>query len=538
MSELLEKNAEISVLIVDDEAISRDQLARWLKRSGEFQVSVAGSGEEAIERVHGVRGDYDAIVMDQELPGMSGIEAMKQLRADYPSLPILMFTGRDPKAGVEALKQGAYRYFLKPFQPDELAMTIRAMAEARKQQVHARETGWLQAMLRLSQGATILSRDKLLQEVASAARDLLSGAVAIIWEADRSAGVLRVAACSGDVDQEYFHNIPIDLNAPATQRFLGQHRPLYLSDVTDPIKAPFYNDYHRQMARRRGLVSLLSAPMIAENRLIGILDIYTESMRRFPNEDHDLLQMFASQTAIALENAELLGRAASQRSTLERLVDIGGTLIREVPGGLKPVLDKAAQIACEFTGADSTTIYPYDPTKELFYDPKSVAVYGGEDADWFPKDKPRKRGLAAVIRELGEVVIYDVDNERVRPTDLERIEESSYDRDTVLYLIKNARYVLREGVKAFIGLSLKAGRSNSGGEDEVGVMYINFRQPHAFTDEEIALIRIFTNQVGCSTKRTIDPASAGSTASSRCLAKGIKRRQHYDQVIGHCDHNP
>ena len=117
INELREKDSVIAVLIVDSNDTVREQLSRWLRHVKGFQVDSAASGEEAIERVHGARGDYNAIVMDQDLPGMRGIEAMKQLRADYPSLLILMFAGRDPEAGVEALKQGAYRYLLKPVLP-------------------------------------------------------------------------------------------------------------------------------------------------------------------------------------------------------------------------------------------------------------------------------------------------------------------------------------------------------------------------------------------------------------------------------------
>jgi GAF domain-containing protein/AmiR/NasT family two-component response regulator len=486
---------KIKVLVVDDRESSREQLARWLRRVEGFAVDTAESGEAAVEIVRRTQGEYDAVVMDQVMSGISGVEAMRYIRAEYPALQVLIFTGQDPNAGVEALRQGAYRYLPKPFGDEELVMTIRAMADAHRQHVRARETGWLQALLRITQNAIAMPLTQLLQEVATAARDLLNGVASIVWTLDQSTGIFHVTAWAGELDKEYRSQVTIDSHSPATDLFLRRGEPIYLPDISDSEAAPPYVARHGKKALSGEWVSLLSAPMATEARVIGILDVYTHDKRLFTSDDRDLISTFANQAAIALENAQLLTQIKTSKQGRELLVSTGQAMIRETTAGLRAVLEKVAESARQITGADCAVIYPYDPERQLFYDLDNVVVHGVRRP--LPHHKPRSRGLAAIVREVDELVVHDVEMGQLNAVDLSRISESGIDQPRLLQIIREQKFIQQEGIKSFVGISLKAGVS---GDDlkqtEVGVLYIDFRHPHHFNEEELDLIRIFGHQAG------------------------------------------
>jgi diguanylate cyclase (GGDEF)-like protein len=102
------------LLVVEDDAINRDLLQRRLSRSG-YSVEVAESGQTALDMI--AKAEYDLVLLDQMMPGMSGLELLKLLRSTHSTndLPVIMVTAVDQKRTiVEALHQGANDYVAKP----------------------------------------------------------------------------------------------------------------------------------------------------------------------------------------------------------------------------------------------------------------------------------------------------------------------------------------------------------------------------------------------------------------------------------------
>jgi two-component system KDP operon response regulator KdpE len=113
------------IFVVDDEASIRRALRTTLSELG-FEVVEAARGEEAILLVRTVQ--FAAVLLDINMPGMSGIEACKRIRQFAPQLPILMLTVRDSEDDkVNALEAGADDYVTKPFALRELSARIRAV---------------------------------------------------------------------------------------------------------------------------------------------------------------------------------------------------------------------------------------------------------------------------------------------------------------------------------------------------------------------------------------------------------------------------
>lgn len=113
-----------NLLIVDDERSIRLSLRTILGNFG-FVVVEAARGEEALALVRTAQ--FDAVLLDINMPGMGGIEVCRTMRSNDPHLPIVMLTVQDSEdRKVEALDAGADDYVTKPFQLRELTARIRA----------------------------------------------------------------------------------------------------------------------------------------------------------------------------------------------------------------------------------------------------------------------------------------------------------------------------------------------------------------------------------------------------------------------------
>jgi DNA-binding response OmpR family regulator len=119
------RGATVRVLVVEDER----KLARWVARALEEErhvVDLAHDGDEALERA--ASAGYDAVVLDVMLPGRSGVEVCRWLRAHDVTTPILLLTARDQlEDKVEGLDAGADDYLTKPFAFEELFARLRAL---------------------------------------------------------------------------------------------------------------------------------------------------------------------------------------------------------------------------------------------------------------------------------------------------------------------------------------------------------------------------------------------------------------------------
>ena len=119
-----------NVLIVDDERSIRVSLRTILSGLG-FGIVEAARGEEALSLVR--TSQFDAVLLDINMPGMGGVEVCRQMRKVSPRLPIVMLTvqGSEDRK-VEALDAGADDYITKPFQLRELIARIRAAVRRNK----------------------------------------------------------------------------------------------------------------------------------------------------------------------------------------------------------------------------------------------------------------------------------------------------------------------------------------------------------------------------------------------------------------------
>jgi DNA-binding response OmpR family regulator len=113
------------ILIVEDDLDLGGMVVDWL-RFEHYNVEIVHNGREGLERLQ--TSEYDAIILDWELPGMDGIEVCRRFRSEGGSSPIIMLTGKSAISEKEAgLDSGADDYLTKPFNMKELSARLRAV---------------------------------------------------------------------------------------------------------------------------------------------------------------------------------------------------------------------------------------------------------------------------------------------------------------------------------------------------------------------------------------------------------------------------
>ncbi len=121
---------KIRVLVVDDDQLLRRLVAEQLGRTG-FATAAAASGEEALVTLREV--EYDVVLLDQQMPGMSGLSALREIRKLEDAPEVIMLTADTSLGtGLEAMRLGAYDYLTKPSTLDEMEAVIRKADEKRR----------------------------------------------------------------------------------------------------------------------------------------------------------------------------------------------------------------------------------------------------------------------------------------------------------------------------------------------------------------------------------------------------------------------
>lgn len=169
----------MNILLVDDEQNSRAAVSKFLSKLG-HKVKECGSGEEAITQYH--LDDYPLVLSDIKMPGISGIELLKKIKATEASwkTDVVLFTGHgNMESAIAALRAGAYDYLLKPVSADELATVADRISEH-------------QALLRENK----ILKDKFIDQVEEATKEVKK-------EVHR---LQKIVVANAGLDQTVFHS--------------------------------------------------------------------------------------------------------------------------------------------------------------------------------------------------------------------------------------------------------------------------------------------------------------------------------------------
>ena len=151
----------MNVLIIDDEEVLQDVLTALLRKEGHVTHS-AFSGEEGLDVLE--REDIDLVLLDLMLPGMHGMQVLKELRRRHSDVVVVVITAFSSiETAIEAMREGAFHYIAKPFKNEEVLLTLRKGLEQRRL---ATENKSLREQLRQRFGFdNIIGKGKPMQQV-------------------------------------------------------------------------------------------------------------------------------------------------------------------------------------------------------------------------------------------------------------------------------------------------------------------------------------------------------------------------------------
>jgi DNA-binding NtrC family response regulator len=159
------------ILVVDDEGVMRESMAAWL-REDSYRVDTASNGQGALELAK--KTDYAISFIDLKMPGgMDGIETMMEMRHIRPEASIIIITAyATVDTAIQAMKEGAQEYIVKPCHPQEISMLVSRILKLKKLQT---ENVILRKKISRSyKQHDIITKNPRMQEILSLTQDFAS----------------------------------------------------------------------------------------------------------------------------------------------------------------------------------------------------------------------------------------------------------------------------------------------------------------------------------------------------------------------------
>ena len=151
-----------AVLVVEDEPSVADLLSEDLVEEG-YNCVIAATGEDALRRLS--KSNFDTILLDLKLPGISGMEVLRKTKSVYPETAVIVVTAAgDAQTAVEAMKNGAVDYITKPFELERVNSSIEAALktktvcsnrltpEVERSKMSNEDEGWMSCLDDIAEG--------------------------------------------------------------------------------------------------------------------------------------------------------------------------------------------------------------------------------------------------------------------------------------------------------------------------------------------------------------------------------------------------
>ncbi|MCX7756186.1 MAG: GAF domain-containing protein [Anaerolineales bacterium] len=279
-----------------------------------------------------------------------------------------------------------------------------------------------------------------------------------IWIPDKQRRQLRLAA---------FQGVPMTLREDAVvllneaDVIADVFRARRAEVVSDILREPRWK--HRQQALAQGWVAALCVPIVVNGQAEGVMTVYAGPGRTGNLTGlKTLVENFVNQIALTIE-------VENRRVVLEALMYISQKY-ETVSDNLREILQAIVNASAEVLGADCVVLYPFDAEREMYYD-RAHVVHHGLLEPLELSEKPRvKWSMANQVMREGELVVADLAAE---------YPERMHDH-----------FIVREGVRAFMAIAPRANNQ------PLGLLFINYRTPHRFSEEEKNAIRLFAHQAG------------------------------------------
>ena len=292
------------ILVVDDEKVIREILSDFLSLEG-YLVRAVEDGAEALKELQ--RRSYNLVISDLKMPNMGGLELIERITSlQIPVLTVIMTGFGTVETAIEAMKQGAYDYILKPFKVEEVVHIVqRGLDRQRLQHENLRLKDAL-SIYKISEAiATSLSVEKVLDLVLDATLDAVDADVVSLLLEDSDAPSGLHDRPGRFIEQMRKVSSRSNPHEPAPSLNFREVIPLFEEDrplLVHGAKA------HRFLAAppQKRLVSFCSIPLKLKGRIIGMLNAYSyRKGNKFSEGQRKMLYVLGSRAAVSIENARL-----------------------------------------------------------------------------------------------------------------------------------------------------------------------------------------------------------------------------------------
>jgi two-component system NtrC family sensor kinase len=313
-----------TILVADDSAEIRKFLEETILKPSGYNVVSVGDGMSALTLALELK--PDAVLTDLNMPSLRGLDLIRRLKRDLPTLPVILMTAEGSETlAVEALRAGAADYLVKPFDAEHLLAALgRAMALGRRSQdvlkVQAesragaqsleRRLHELEALAHIGRTVTaMLDLDQVLTTVVESAVGLTEAEEGSLLLLDEESGDLTMRA-SMNFDDEFARTFRLKVEDSLAGQVIASGKPVILDEgAPQKIKTSYL------------VHSLLYVPLRARGRTIGVLGVDNRKAgRSLTKEDMTVVMAMADYAAIAIENARLYNRSEAERVKLETIL--------------------------------------------------------------------------------------------------------------------------------------------------------------------------------------------------------------------------
>lgn len=288
------------LIIEDDKEVS--EFCQDVLNAEEYETIVATTGEDGLKMLS--ESYYDLAIVDLKLPGMDGIEVLKEIRKKSENTSVIIFSGFGKiEQAVEAMKLGAYDYLTKPFSVDELRLNVKRCFE--QQRLHT-EVGGLRNIKTLYKVSIMMSSlmevDKVLDLILKIACDIVkadSGSLMLIDEKNHE---LTIGVAMG-MPEDVAKTVRVKVGERVSGWVAKTGEPLLLIDGLN--KQPQFKDLETNPT----IKSAICVPLKTKDKIVGVLNVSNKgSAYVFTKTDLALLKEVADDAAVAIENAKVYER--------------------------------------------------------------------------------------------------------------------------------------------------------------------------------------------------------------------------------------
>jgi diguanylate cyclase (GGDEF)-like protein/PAS domain S-box-containing protein len=308
-----------TILVVDDNRQLAHFIAHTLLPSLGYESYAAFGGKSALEQIHAR--PPSLILMDLEMPEISGLDLLHLLHEEGQNIPTILFTGHgSEQIAAEAFRLGVQDYLVKPVQAADLEKAIsRALTETRLRKETERLTQELKeqvsllgALSKIGQSLTsTLDLDEVLRRIVEAAVQLSNAEEGFIALLDHPTGQIYLRAAR-ILNEEDIKTIRLPVSDSLISEAMRSRRPVRQSDQLGRSGIKISTDF---------LVhSLIHVPILSKGHPLGVLSVDNRIRQDvFSAKDENMLASLADFAAVALENAALFQQARHEITERKRI---------------------------------------------------------------------------------------------------------------------------------------------------------------------------------------------------------------------------